>query len=144
MLSSQCAISLETSILFGNLQKANNSLRQFSEACSLFVPTPFIKLLGRSSVVDVQMGDNVSLTCTVLFTDIRAFTTLAEQFTPEENFGFLNQLFGRMAPIIRRHNGVIDKFIGDAIMALFPVQFFFFFPTYNFFRDLQMMLLLLL
>jgi len=119
-LSSQCAISLENGILFNNLQEVNKNLVQFNEACSRFVPTPFIKLLGKSSVVDVNVGTSVSMVCTVLFTDIRSFSTLSEQFTPEETFSFLNALFGQMAPIIRRNNGFIDKFIGDSIMALFP------------------------
>ena len=46
MLSSQCAMSIEKSILLENLRRANNELKQFSDACSLFVPTPMIKLLG--------------------------------------------------------------------------------------------------
>jgi len=119
-LSSQCAVSLENGVLFNNLQDLNHNLLQFSEACSRFVPTSFINLLQKSSVVDVLLGDNVSIVCTILFTDIRSFSTLSENFTPQETFAFLNCLFGKMAPVIRRNGGIIDKFIGDSIMALFP------------------------
>jgi class 3 adenylate cyclase len=55
----------------------------------------------------------------VLFSDIRSFTTLSEKLTPAENFNFINSYLGRMSPIIQRNFGFIDKFIGDAIMALF-------------------------
>jgi two-component system sensor histidine kinase ChiS len=57
---------------------------------------------------------------TILFSDIRGFTTLSESMSPEENFKFLNSYLSRIGPEIRAHNGFIDKYIGDAIMALFP------------------------
>ena len=57
---------------------------------------------------------------TVLFSDIRSFTSLSESMTPFENFNFLNSYLSRMGPEIRANGGFIDKYIGDAIMALFP------------------------
>jgi class 3 adenylate cyclase len=59
---------------------------------------------------------------TVLFSDIRDFTSLSEKMTPEENFEFVNAYLSRMGPMINKHNGFIDKYIGDAIMALFPSE----------------------
>src|SRR5258708_19945422 len=56
---------------------------------------------------------------TILFSDIRNFTTLSEGMTPDENFAFINTYLACMGPVIRTHNGFIDKYIGDAIMALF-------------------------
>ena len=55
----------------------------------------------------------------VLFSDIRDFTTLSEQMTPTENFKFINSYLSRMEPLIVENQGFIDKYIGDAIMALF-------------------------
>ncbi len=55
----------------------------------------------------------------ILFSDIRSFTTLSESMSPEENFKFVNSYLKHMGPLVREHNGYIDKFIGDAIMALF-------------------------
>ncbi|MFB8791881.1 MAG: adenylate/guanylate cyclase domain-containing protein [Potamolinea sp.] len=57
---------------------------------------------------------------TILFADIRSFTTLSEGMTPEQNFNFINSYLSRVSPVIRAHNGFIDKYIGDAVMALFP------------------------
>jgi len=57
---------------------------------------------------------------TTMFADIRGFTTLSETMTPQENFKFINGYLTQMEPIIDKYNGFIDKYIGDAIMALFP------------------------
>ena len=56
----------------------------------------------------------------VLFTDIRGFTNFSEKSESEKVFSFLNEYLEKMEPIIKKHEGFIDKFIGDAIMALFP------------------------
>ena len=56
---------------------------------------------------------------TILFSDIRGFTTLSEQHPPEAMFAMLNAFLGGVEPIIRIHQGRIDKFIGDAVMAVF-------------------------
>jgi class 3 adenylate cyclase len=55
----------------------------------------------------------------VLFSDIRDFTALSESMTPQENFNFINAYLSRMEPVIIENQGFIDKYIGDAIMALF-------------------------
>src|SRR5262249_24808631 len=69
---------------------------------------------------DVKLGDQVEKVVTVLFTDIRDFTSISEQMTPEQNFQFVSTYNERMGPIIRNHNGFVNQYLGDAIMALFP------------------------
>ncbi|HET9703615.1 MAG TPA: adenylate/guanylate cyclase domain-containing protein [Vicinamibacterales bacterium] len=56
---------------------------------------------------------------TVLFSDIRGFTTLSEKGSPEDVVSQLNQLFTRMVAVVFDHRGTVDKFVGDMIMALF-------------------------
>jgi len=56
---------------------------------------------------------------TILFADLRGFTTLSEKLPPRELLALLNRYLDRMSAAIEAHGGVIDKFIGDAIMALF-------------------------
>ena len=85
-----------------------------------FVPKEFLGLLGKESIEHVSLGDQIELEMTVLFSDIRAFSTLSESMTPAENFNFLNSYLGRISPVIRRNRGFIDKYLGDGIMALFP------------------------
>jgi adenylate cyclase len=56
---------------------------------------------------------------TVLFSDVRSFTTMCEALPPQEVLGTLNRYFTRMSAIVEAHGGVVDKYVGDAIMALF-------------------------
>jgi adenylate cyclase len=56
---------------------------------------------------------------TVLFSDIRGFTTLAENMRAEDALAMLNEYFGLMIDIVHRHGGTLDKMMGDGIMAIF-------------------------
>lgn len=94
-------------------------LRKTNLSIERFVPQAFLAIVGKPTIVDVELGDNKLKTMTILFSDIRNFTTLSEGMTPDENFAFINAYLARVGPVIRDHNGFIDKYIGDAIMALF-------------------------
>jgi len=95
------------------------NISKMNEAYYRFVPKQFLEFLGAQSVLDIQLGDQVQKEMSVLFTDIREFTTLSEEMTPKETFDFLNDYLSRMEPVISRNHGFIDKYIGDSIMALF-------------------------
>jgi len=95
------------------------NISKMNEAYYRFVPKQFLEFLGAQSVLDVKLGDQVQKEMSVLFTDIREFTSLSEVMTPKETFDFLNDYLSRMEPVISRNQGFIDKYIGDSIMALF-------------------------
>lgn len=100
-------------------QQALALLQQTEAAYSRLVPHQLLNLLHAKSIVDVKLGDQVERKLTILFADIRDFTALSETMTPTENFDFINSYLSQMEPVISRHHGIIDKYIGDAIMALF-------------------------
>ncbi|MEG4497389.1 adenylate/guanylate cyclase domain-containing protein [Microcoleus sp. F10-C6] len=102
-----------------NLKKSLDAESDLTDAYGRFVPHQFLHLLGYESIIDVNLGDQVQQEMSVLFADIRDFTTLSETMTPQENFKFINAYLSRMEPAITSNNGFIDKYIGDAIMALF-------------------------
>ncbi|MFC1857654.1 adenylate/guanylate cyclase domain-containing protein [Thermodesulfobacteriota bacterium] len=99
---------------------AENQIIQLAEAFKRFVPEEFLKFLHKQSITDVELGDQVQHEMTILFTDIRGFTSISEKMTPKETFAFINEFLSEMEPVITEHDGVIDKYIGDAIMTLFP------------------------
>jgi PAS domain S-box-containing protein len=113
----------ELEVLTKKLEEVQRQqLYQLNKAYERFVPHEFLKLLDKTSVLEVKLGDHVEKEMTILFSDIRGFTALSETMTPTENFTFINEYLNRMVPIISQHEGVIDKYIGDAIMALFPTS----------------------
>uniref|UniRef100_A0A7C3E766 Adenylate/guanylate cyclase domain-containing protein n=1 Tax=Gracilinema caldarium TaxID=215591 RepID=A0A7C3E766_9SPIR len=93
---------------------------QVSIALTRFIPKEFLQILEKPSVMDLQLGDHVKQEMTIFFSDIRQFTNLSENLTPEESFKFINSYLARIVPAITKHGGFVDKYMGDAIMALFP------------------------
>jgi adenylate cyclase len=123
-LALQSSSAIESALLYEkNIREAKEkeeAMRLIYEVTNKFVPHEFIRSLGRTVITDIQLGDQVEKIVTVLFSDIRDYTTLAEQMTPEENFRFVCSFNERIGPIIRAHHGFINQYLGDAIMAIFP------------------------
>lgn len=112
-LASQIAISLENARLLEHTQYLYRTTERF-------VPSSFLQLLKREHVEDVKLGDSILANVTILFSDIRGFTTLAESWSPEETFSIVNAYLKAIAPVIRKHHGFICSYQGDGFMALFP------------------------
>jgi class 3 adenylate cyclase len=103
----------------GEIERYISRIEKMNVAYSRFVPKQFLEFLEKDNITEVKLGDQVQKEMSVLFTDIRGFTTLSEQMTPKETFDFLNEYLSIMEPLISRNHGFIDKYIGDSIMALF-------------------------
>lgn len=84
-----------------------------------FVPKQFLRRIAREGIENIQLGKAEADEISVLFADIRGFTTLSETLTPQELLNFLNACFTRLDKVIHEHDGFIDKFMGDGVMALF-------------------------
>ncbi len=94
-------------------------LHHIFKATGRFVPNEFLRSIGRSRITEVTRGDQTEQEVTVLFSDIRDYTGLAETMTPSENFRFVNALAGRLGPIIQQQQGFVNQYLGDALMAIF-------------------------
>ena len=122
------ALQSSTAIESANLYEKNirevrereEAILRIHEVTKKFVPNEFIRLLGKESLTDVKLGDQAEINVTVLFTDIRDFTSLSEKMTPDENFRFVSSFNERLGPVIRSHHGFINQYLGDSIMAIFP------------------------
>ena len=122
-LALQSSSAIESALLYEkNIREAREreeAMRRVYEVTAKFVPYEFIGSLG-TNYYRCKIRRQVEKNVTVLFTDIRDYTSISEQMTPEQNFQFVSSYNERMGPIIRHYNGFINQYLGDAIMALFP------------------------
>jgi adenylate cyclase len=113
-VANQAAAQLKAHALHDEIERVSviraNLMRQFS-------PTVAERLLKQGGRVRLG-GDRVS-PVTILLSDIRGFTALSEQMDPGDVVQMLNEMFIRFVPIIFAHDGTVDKFIGDSVMAVF-------------------------
>jgi CHASE2 domain-containing sensor protein/class 3 adenylate cyclase len=77
----------------------------------------------RSEILQNGQLEPQEMVATVLFSDIRSFTTISEGMTPKDLLHWLNTYLSAMAECVQEHHGVIDKYIGDAVMAVFGIPF---------------------
>ncbi|MBI2750101.1 MAG: guanylate cyclase [Burkholderiales bacterium] len=113
-------LQAEVQDLQRQLRAAQERLASAELAYSYFVPKQFLHFLSVDDIRAVRLGMQAERRLSILFSDIRDFTSLSETMSPQENFDFLNSYLSQMEPEIVPLHGLIDKFIGDAIMALFP------------------------
>ncbi|OQW91743.1 MAG: hypothetical protein BWK79_16225 [Beggiatoa sp. IS2] len=99
---------------------AERRLKEQYISYARFVPEEFLKLLNKNRLTDIRLADHIQQEITLFFSDIRSYTQLSESMSPKETFHFLNTYFKEVDPVIQKNSGFIDKFIGDAIMAIFP------------------------
>ncbi len=101
------------------LQASFGQLRKTLDSFERFVPRKFLEVIATEGIENIQVGVASHRRISVLFSDIRGWTSLSEGMQPMELFDFLNDYLAAMGEAINAHGGFIDKYIGDAIMALF-------------------------
>ncbi|MBU7582341.1 MAG: HAMP domain-containing protein, partial [Nostoc sp. TH1S01] len=101
------------------LQSSFSKLQKTLESFELFVPNKFILAIAPQGIENIEVGIAVTRHITILFCDIRGYTSMSEMMTPIEIFTFLNDYLACIGQVIDQAGGFIDKYIGDAVMALF-------------------------
>ena len=97
-------------------------ITDLSEAYYRFVPQQFLSLLGKESIIDVQLGDQVRQDMSIFTLNIHSFYQLSGTMGPEENFNFIKSYLRWMGSVIGDYGGLIDKYTGPGFVALFPEQ----------------------
>jgi adenylate cyclase len=120
-------LRLENVRLVIDLQQRVYEVENLLASFEKFVPRQFLDHVaseGIQNVRDMAIGRAEVGFVTILFADVRSFTSLSESMPPQGVLDFLNILFGRLSAPVHRNKGFVDKFMGDAIMALFdsPVE----------------------
>lgn len=96
------------------------NITKLNEANNRFVPRQFLQYLGKESIQNVQLGDQVEQEMGILILNMQAFYDFSKDLTPKENFNFINSFLSRFGPVVRKNEGMINKYLGAGIMALFP------------------------
>lgn len=120
-------LDLDATGEIGEMAKAVDALREgarergvMEDALGRFVHSQLVSTL-RTDPLALEPG-GVLRTVTVLSSDLRGFTALAERTPPDRLIEVLNAYLGRMADVVDRHGGTVNEFIGDAVLALFGAR----------------------
>ena len=113
-------ILLQSGFLLRQFSISLYKAERLSVSFRRFVPEQFLKLLHRQDITEVSLGEHTQREMSVFFADIRDFTALSETMSPQDNFRFINSYLEYVGPLIRKNSGFIDKYIGDAVMGIFP------------------------
>ena len=96
-----------------------NYRKSLTDAYKRFVPDEYLHYLKKQNITEIKLGDQVQKDMTVMFCDIRNFTSISETMTPQEAMDFLNQYLSELEPVILKNNGFVDKYIGDGFIAIY-------------------------
>jgi len=114
--SNLVAIAISNARLFRQLEETYQQLNRRERLVRFISPAVVDRLMQDN--VDLDLGGEL-VNITVMFSDIRGFTTFSEHMSPEEVLSSLNEIYQELTQVIFDHNGTIDKFLGDGVMALF-------------------------
>ena len=93
--------------------------KKTDEAIRKFIPTKFMHLLDITDPSKITIGQRSEMQLTVLFADLRGFTSLAERLSPDDAFEVLLMYTRTVAPVVARRGGFVDKWLGDGALCVF-------------------------
>jgi class 3 adenylate cyclase len=121
----QIATAVNNARLYETLRTTRAELAETEKVAAMtrtfekFVPRQFLRRVAKDGLEHIALGVAETEELTMLFSDLRSFTSLSERLAPQELLNFLNAYFRRMNRAVRESHGFVDKFIGDAVLALF-------------------------
>jgi two-component system sensor histidine kinase ChiS len=99
--------------------KTQPETETYSETLDSFLPTQFLKRIAPNDIESISLGEKIEAEVSILYCDIRRYTAIAESQAPSQTFEWLNYFLNQMSLCINHYHGFIDKYLGDAILAIF-------------------------
>lgn len=109
-------LTLAIAFHFRSLQQA---VREARDVFERFVPPAYLRRIAKEGLGSIRLGEADQQWATILCCDIRGFTALSERLSPGQLIAYVNRLFEQFTGIVERSQGVIDKFLGDAVLCIF-------------------------
>ncbi len=109
-------LTIAVALHFRSLEQ---SAREARDVFERFVPPAYLRRIAAKGLGSIRLGEADQQWVTILCCDIRGFTFLSERLNPSQLVAFVNQLFERITSIVNGWQGVIDKFLGDAVLCIF-------------------------
>lgn len=109
-------LTLTVALHFRSLEKA---IRETRDAFEKFVPPAYLRRIATQGLGAIRPGQANQQWATILCCDIRGFTALSERLHPDQLITLVNQLYEQIARVVNAKAGVIDKFLGDAVLCIF-------------------------
>ncbi len=97
----------------------DQAVRETRDVFERFVPPAYLRRIAAKGLQSIRLGEADQQDVTVLCCDIRGFTPLSERMEPSHLISFVNQLLERFTKVVTRHQGIIDKYLGDAVLCIF-------------------------
>jgi len=102
-----------------NYKEKENLIKKTNLEYEKYIPKQFLRFLGKTSILELELGNQVQKEVTTMFVDIHHSTQTSTTLSLEENFNYINSYLNVVSPIIRKFNGFVDKYLGDGILAVF-------------------------
>ena len=109
-------LTIAIALHFHSLEQA---IREAKDMFERFVPPAYLRRIASKGLGAIRLGEADQQWVTILCCDIRGFTALSERLTPSQLVAFLNRLYERITRVVDEQQGVIDKFLGDAVLCIF-------------------------
>jgi adenylate cyclase len=112
------SIFLTTAVTL-HFRSLEQAVREARDVFERFVPPAYLRRIATKGLGSIHLGEADQQWVTILCCDIRGFTALSERLNPSELVSFINRLLNRMTRVVNEWRGVIDKFLGDAVLCIF-------------------------
>jgi adenylate cyclase len=109
-------LTIAVALHFRSLEQA---IREARDVFERFVPPAYLRRIATKGLGSIRLGEADQQWVTILCCDIRGFTTLSERLGPSQLVAFVNRLLKRITQVVNDRRGIIDKFLGDAVLCIF-------------------------